>query len=145
VILLKVLARTSTISGVLIAGHDRFPTYYGTEFASKAMDGWAYRHSVQLNFIRPGRPVENSYIESFNGRLRDECLNVEVFFSIVDVREKLERWRQDYNQVRPHSALRDDAPAVFAAQWTATAASGPEAVSAPARMPTAGKLLEVLT
>ena len=60
---------------------------------------------VQLDFIRPGRPVENSYIESFNGRLRDECLNVEVFFALSDVRDKLERWRQDYNQVRPHSSL----------------------------------------
>lgn len=60
---------------------------------------------MQLDFIRPGRPVENAYIESFNGRLRDEGLNVHVFFSLADVREKLERWRQDYNQVRPHSAL----------------------------------------
>jgi putative transposase len=101
----------------------------GTEFASKAMDAWAYQYGVQLNFIRPGRPVENCYIESFNGRLRDECLNVEVFFALIDVRDKLERWRRDYNQVRPHSALRDSAPAVFAAQWTETAALGPEAVS----------------
>ncbi len=88
------------------------------------MDAWAYRYGVQLNFIRPGRPVENSYIEWFNERLRDECLNVEIFFALADVRDKLERWRQDYNQVRPHSALRDDAPAVFAAQRTATAAPG---------------------
>jgi transposase InsO family protein len=55
------------------------------------MDAWAYQHDVQLNFIRPGKPVENSYIESFNGRLRDECLNVEVFFALADVREKLEK------------------------------------------------------
>ncbi len=75
----------------------------GTEFASKAMEVWAYQYGVQLDFIRPGRPVENSYIESFNGRLRDECLNVEVFFALADVRDKLKRWRQDYNQVRPHS------------------------------------------
>jgi putative transposase len=82
----------------------------GSEFVSKAMDAWAYQHGVQLDFIRPGKPVENSYIESFNGRLRDECLNVEVFFALADVREKLESWRQDYNQVRPHSALADRAP-----------------------------------
>ena len=119
---------TATIAGVLIVGHDRFLTYYGTEFASKAMDAWAYQYGVQLNFIRPGRPVENCYIESFNGRLRDECLNVEVFFGLIDVHDKLERWRRDYNQVRPHSALRDSAPALFAAQWTETAAAGPEAV-----------------
>ena len=67
---------------------------------------------TKLDFIRPGKPVENSYIESFNGRLRDECLNVEVFFTLADVHDKLERWRQDYNQVRPHSSLRDSAPAL---------------------------------
>jgi putative transposase len=78
---------------------------------------------VQLDFIRPGRPVENSYIESFNGRLRDECSNVEVFFTIVDVREKFERWRMDYNLVRPHSALEDRAPETFAAQWAESAAT----------------------
>jgi putative transposase len=59
--------------------------------------------------------VENSYIEPFNGRLRDECLNVEVFFILADVRDKLERWRHDYNQVRDYIALRDSAPAAFAA------------------------------
>ena len=94
------------------------------------MDGWAYQFGVQLDFIRPGKPVENSYIESFNGRLRDECLNVEVFFALADVRDKLERWRQDYNQVRPHSALRDNAPALFAVQWAETATPGPEPVPA---------------
>jgi len=62
----------------------------GTEFASKAMDLWAYQNNVHLDFIRPGRPVENSYIESFNGRLRDECLNVDVFFTLADARRKLD-------------------------------------------------------
>jgi hypothetical protein len=81
------------------------------------MDAWSYQHGVRLEFIRPGRPVENSYIESFNGRLRDECLNVEAFFDLADVRDKLERWRQDYNQVRPHSALADRAPEEFARAW----------------------------
>ena len=61
----------------------------GSEFASRVMDAWAYRHGIQLDFIRPGKPVENGFIESFNGRLRDECLNVEVFFTLEDVREKL--------------------------------------------------------
>ena len=70
----------------------------------------------------PSRPVENSYIESFNGRLRDECLNVEVFFTLADVREKLERWREDYNQVRPHSALHDQSPRTFATTWAPSAA-----------------------
>ncbi len=117
----------------------------GTEFASKAMDAWAYYFGVQLDFILPGRPVENSYIESFNGRLRDECLNVEVFFALVDVRDKLERWRHDYNRVRPHSALRGNAPALFAAQWAATAAPGPESVPVQAGKPAAGEILELLT
>ncbi len=87
----------------------------GTEFASKAMDLWAYTNKVHLDFIRPGRPVENGYIESFNGRLRDECLNVEIFFTLADARRKLAHWRHDYNHHRPHSALADRTPAEFAA------------------------------
>jgi Integrase core domain len=75
----------------------------GSEFARKSMDAWTYEHGVRLEFVRPGKPTDNGYIESFNGRLRDECLNVETFFDLSDVREKLERWRLDYNQVRPHS------------------------------------------
>jgi putative transposase len=102
------------------------PVDNGSEFYSRAMEAWAYQYGVQLDFIRPGKPVENSYIESFNGRLRDECLNVQVFFALADVRDKLERWRQDYNQVRPHSALHDSALAMFAAHWTETAAPRPE-------------------
>ncbi len=70
----------------------------GTEFYSKAMDSWAYQHGVLLDFIRPGRPMENGYIERFNGRLRDECPNGELFLSLVDAREKLEAWRPDYNE-----------------------------------------------
>ena len=87
----------------------------GTEFASKAVDLWAYQNAVHLDFIRPGRPAENGYIESFNGRLRDECLNEEVFFSVADARRKLALWRQDYNHHRPHSSLADRTPAEFAA------------------------------
>lgn len=86
----------------------------GSEFAGQAMDAWAHQAGVRLDFIRPGRPVENGYIESFNGRLRDECLNAEVFFSLTDAREKLERWKRDYNQRRPHSALADRTPEEFA-------------------------------
>ena len=95
----------------------------GTEFQSKAMDVWAYQHGVQLDFIRPGRPTENGYIESFNGRLRDECLNVQVFFTVADARDKLEQWRLDYNRVRPHSALGDSAPQEFASAWQTAAAA----------------------
>jgi putative transposase len=74
----------------------------GTELTSKALDHWAYKNGVHLDFIRPGRPVENGYIESFNGKLRDECLNVEVFFNLADARRKLYLWRRDYNRHRPH-------------------------------------------
>ena len=77
------------------------------------MDAWAHQAGVKLDFIRPGRPVQNGYIESFNGRLRDECLNGEIFFSLTDAREKMERWRYDYNQKRPHTALADRTPAEF--------------------------------
>ena len=87
---------------------------------------------VQLDFIRPGKPLENSYIESFNGRLRDECLNVEAFLALSDVRDKLARWRDDYNQVRPHSALRDATPAAFTRSWQETR-SATVARTAPAR------------
>ena len=90
----------------------------GTEFASKAMDLWAYKNGVHLDFIRPGKPVENGYIESFNGKLRDECLNVEVFFTLADARRKLGLWRHDYNHHRPHSALADRTPAEFAVRWS---------------------------
>jgi hypothetical protein len=85
----------------------------GSEFYSKALDAWAYQQGVQLEFIRPGKPSENGHIEGFNGRLRDECLNTELFFSLADAKQKLEQWRQDYNQSRPHSALGDRTPEEF--------------------------------
>lgn len=69
---------------------------------------------VELRFIRPGRPVKNGFIENFNGRLRDECLNLEWFISLADVRQKLAPWRQHFNQQRPHSSLDDRTPAAFA-------------------------------
>ncbi len=92
----------------------------GTEFYSKAMDQWAYRHGVQLEFIRPGKPTENGYIESFHGRLRDECLNVQLFYSIQDAHEKLEAWREDYNRVRPHGSLGKRPPEEFLEYWAVT-------------------------
>lgn len=85
----------------------------GSEFASKALDAWAYAHGVKLDFIRPGKPVENAVIESFNGRFRDECLNAQVFISLHDARQKIEAWRIDYNEHRPHSALGDLTPREF--------------------------------
>lgn len=78
---------------------------HGTEFTSKVLEEWAYRRGVKLDFIHPGKPTENGHIESFNGRLRDECLNVMQFESIEDASEKIEAWRIDYNDHRPHSSL----------------------------------------
>ena len=86
---------------------------HGTEFQSRALEDWAYRRGVQLDFTRPGKPTENAYIESFNGRLRDECLNVEQFTSIEDARAKIEAWRIDYNHYRPHRSLGDRTPVEF--------------------------------
>jgi len=85
----------------------------GPEFAGKALDEWAYRRGVKLNFITPGKPVENAYIESFNGRLRDECLNGNWFPTLKDARQIIEAWRIDYNEVRPHSSLGNLTPSEF--------------------------------
>lgn len=91
----------------------------GAEFQSRPMDAWAYGNGVRLDFIRPGRPMENGMIESFNGRLRDECLNVHLFWTTEDAREKLEAWRLDYNAVRPHSSLGQLTPEEYAARsWS---------------------------
>jgi putative transposase len=87
----------------------------GSEFISKAMDVWAHQAGVTLHFIRPGKPVENAFIESFNGRIRDECLNTELFFDLNDARQKLRHWQADFNQARPHSSLDDRTPNEFAA------------------------------
>jgi putative transposase len=78
---------------------------HGTEFTSKAPDEWAYQRGVALDFIRPGTPVENAFIESFDGRLRDECLNVHSFESIAHAQAVITAWRDDYNHRRPHGAL----------------------------------------
>lgn len=88
----------------------------GPEFAGRALDFWAYRNKVRLDFIRPGKPIENAYIESFNGRLRDECLNGHEFISVREARDIIGTWREDYNNNRPHGSLRDMTPTEFARQ-----------------------------
>jgi putative transposase len=90
----------------------------GPEFVSQALDQWASCHGITLDFIRPGRPVENCFIESFNGRLRDECLNQHHFPTLAEARERIEQWRQEYNTERPHSSLGDRTPAEYAALFT---------------------------
>lgn len=86
---------------------------HGSEFTSKALEEWAWRRGVKIDFIRPGKPMENGHVESFNGRLRDECLNVMQFLSLDDARAKIEAWRVDYNQRRPHSSLGHLTPSEF--------------------------------
>jgi len=88
----------------------------GPEFISNALDNWAYQRGVKLTFIRPGKPVENAYIESFNGRFRDECLNENWFLTLEHARGIIERWRIDYNTVRPHSSLGYLTPEEFMSQ-----------------------------
>lgn len=88
----------------------------GPEFAGQKLDRWAYNNGVKLHFITPGKPVENAYCESFNGRLRDECLNENHFLTLDEARTKLEHWRQDYNEVRPHGSLNDMTPVEFASK-----------------------------
>ena len=86
----------------------------GPEFAGHALDVWAHDRGVSLQFIRPGKPVENAFIESFNGKFRNECLDVNWFTSITDAQQEVERWRVEYNEVRPHSSLGRRTPAEFA-------------------------------
>jgi putative transposase len=86
----------------------------GPEFTGRALDTWAYTRGVGLHFIRPGKPIENAFVESFNGRLRDECLNENWFADLQEARSKIGLWRIDYNEVRPHSALGNRAPTEYA-------------------------------
>jgi putative transposase len=88
----------------------------GPEFSGKALDAWAYRRGIRLDFIRPGKPVENAFIESFNGRVRDECLRESWFTSLQEAKDGIEAWRVDYNQVRPHGSLGNLTPEEFAAK-----------------------------
>jgi putative transposase len=89
----------------------------GPEFVSKALDEWAYRKQLQLRFIEPGKPQQNAYIESFNGKFRDECLNEHWFLSMRHAREVIAGWRQEYNDERPHSSLGYLTPNRFAASF----------------------------
>ncbi len=92
---------------------DRIQCDNGSEFISRALDKWAYENGVMMDFSRPGKPMDNAMIESFNGSFRDECLNVNWFLSMEDAREKIEKWRMDYNEFRPHSSLGDLTPRQF--------------------------------
>ncbi len=94
----------------------------GPEFVSNALDQWAHAHGVTLHFSRPGKPVDNAFIESFNGRVRDECLNVNWFYGLEHAREVLAEWLDDYNEHRPHSALAGLTPAEYERKQVRTSA-----------------------
>jgi putative transposase len=116
----------TSIPGVRVARTlDEATTIYGTpscivvdngpEFISRALDEWAYAHGVELHFIDPGKPNQNAFVESFNGKMRDECMNQHAFDDLGDARRKIEAWRQDYNTCRPHESLGWRTPEEYAA------------------------------
>ncbi len=110
-------ARVVRVLDRLCAQHGRPTTITmdnGPEFTGLALDAWAYREGVQLDFIEPGRPMQNGHLESFNGKFRDECLNQHWFTDLDDARHTIAAWREDYNRVRPHSALGNLTPVAFA-------------------------------
>lgn len=88
----------------------------GSEFSGRLFDLWAYHHGVRIDFSRPGKPTDNCFVETFNGSLRDECLNVHWFETLQEARERIEAWREDYTVSRPHQALKEMTPAAFAHQ-----------------------------
>lgn len=88
----------------------------GPEFAGLALDRWAYANRVEHRFIAPGKPTQNAYVESFNGKLRDECLNEHEFLNLQNARAQIETFRDEYNFIRPHQSLDDLTPAEFAAR-----------------------------
>lgn len=89
----------------------------GTEFTSRALDDWAYRRGVKLDYTRPGKPTDNGLIESFNGRLRDEFLNVHEFVTLYDLREKMKTWQHDYSHYRSRGLLGQLTPSEFVQKW----------------------------
>ena len=106
----EVLSEVASMQGL----PDNIVVDNGPEFISNALDEWAYTREVKLHFIRPGKPVDNAFIESFNARLREECLNLNWFRSIEHARRVIEEWRIDYNEFRPHSSLGNQTPREFA-------------------------------
>ncbi len=88
----------------------------GSEFTSQIMDLWAYHHQVRIDFSRPGKPTDNAHVESFNGTLRAECLDVHWFASLTEAKQVIEGWRREYNESRPHRSLGERTPSEFACQ-----------------------------
>ena len=111
-------ARTARVLDQIAALRGTYPSRIvldnGPEFHSQVLDQWAYDHGVELWFIEPGKPIENCFVESFNGKFRDECLNTHWFLSLNDAKRIIEAWRQDYNGVRPYSSLDNRTPTEYA-------------------------------
>jgi putative transposase len=101
-------------------------TDQGPEFTGRALDRWAYERGIELRLIEAGKPTQNAYVESFNGKFRDECLNEHWFGSLAEARAIVAAWRVDYNERRPHSALGYRTPAEYAAEWRARQRAGDE-------------------
>ena len=85
----------------------------GPEMSSKHFLAWAHRRDIEIEYIDPGKPIQNAYIESFNSRIRDECLNEEIFLDLEDAKKKIEKWRRYYNERRPHTSLEMKTPLQF--------------------------------
>ncbi len=98
----------------LVALPKRLRSDNGPEFQSQAMLVWSSNFGVEQEFIQPGKPTQNAYIESFNGRIRDECLNQHEFFDVEDAMNKIDSWIEEYNSIRPHSSLGMMSPNEFA-------------------------------
>jgi len=109
------ITSTTTIDSMRSCRRKYHMKSYRRWFKPLRLDQWAYFNGVELDFIRPGKPTDNGIIEAFNGRLRQECLNENWFLSLGDAREKVEVWRQEYNNERPHGALGNVSPLVYAA------------------------------
>jgi len=91
----------------------------GSEFSGRLFDLWAYHHKTQIDFSRPGKPTDNCFVETFNGSLRDECLNVHWFETIDEANAKIEAWRVEYNESRPHQGLDELTPIEYAEKMAA--------------------------
>ena len=110
VVVTRVLDRIAAIRG--------YPTVIvtdnGPEFRGREMDAWAFQHKIRLHFIDPGKPMQNGFVESFNDKFRYECLNAHYFLGLDDARRRVESWRREYNERRPHRSIGRIPPAVFA-------------------------------
>lgn len=110
----------------------------GPEFISMALDQWAYDNGLRLHFIDPGKPVQNAFVESFNGKFRDECLDMHAFDDLDHARQVIECWRNDYNDVRPHQSLGGSTPSAYLASLASGSAlrASPPATLVSASIPT---------